>query len=92
MNTQISVRYGCFKESALLFLNFVCFALKIVFHSVVFDACILVHVRKVVFRKLASIDTVLNWGRWPCVRFEGETSVCFLTVHIDIDSRTQWGL
>ncbi len=58
MNTQISVRHVCFNESALLFLNFVCFALKIIFHSVVFDACILVHVREVVLRKLASIDTV----------------------------------
>jgi hypothetical protein len=59
MNTQISGRHVCFNECALLFLNFVCFALKIVFHSVTFDACILVHVREVVLRKLASIDTVL---------------------------------
>ncbi len=59
MNTQISGRHVmCFNENAQLFFNFVRFALKIVFHSVVFDACILVHVREVVLRKLASIDTV----------------------------------
>ncbi len=60
MNTQISDRHVsvCFNESALLFLNFLCFALKIVFHSVVIDACILVHVREVVSRKLTSIDSV----------------------------------
>ncbi len=48
MNTQISGHHVCFNERALLFLNFLCFALKIVFH-----ACILVNVSEVVFRKLA---------------------------------------
>ncbi len=48
MNMQISGRYVCFNESALLFLSFLCFALKIVFH-----ACVLIDVSAVVFRKLA---------------------------------------